>query len=114
MSRLQDLADLALMLHSADARSLPRAWIEHDERTLAWLDGRAGRWRDPIKHMADGAFKSPSVHQNLEVEVENGRRYQSLLLQISVAALSQGIQSEEPPLASIHPIFLHRIGPTER
>ena len=113
MSRLQDLADLALMLHSADARPLPGAWIENNERTLAWIDRHAGRWRDPNKDIVHGAFKSPSVHQNLEGEVQNGWRYQALLLKIIVVALSQGIQCQEPPLASIYPIFLHRVGPAE-
>ena len=66
MSRLQDLADLALMLHSADARPLPGAWIENHERTLARINRNAGRGLDANEDVIHRVIERSSVQHNLE------------------------------------------------
>ena len=46
MPCLEDYADLALRLEPSDARPMPRARVDDDERSLARIDFDAGRRRN--------------------------------------------------------------------
>ena len=101
MPGLQHLADLALMLHPANARPLPGTRIENDERTLARIHRNAGRRPDANEDVIHRAIKRPSVQHHLETEVQDRGRYPFLLFLIAVAALAQDVQCQNPTLPSI-------------
>ena len=109
MAGRQRDADLAVLLHAADAGAVAGARVDHDERSLCRVDRGAGRRNDAHQHVVDGPRQGPSVADELEREAEHVGRVLGALFQIGVAALAQHIEEQDRALPGIDPVFLDKV-----
>ena len=66
------LADLAVILHPANARALTGARIEHDERALAGIDRDPGGRLDANQNVVHRPLERSAVHHHVGCEVQHG------------------------------------------
>jgi hypothetical protein len=98
-------ADLAVVLHAADARPVPGPRVEHDKRALAPID-RYARWRHNADQcIVDRPRQGASVEHEFGFEGQNVRCLTRTVLDVIVTALAQDIEQQDPPLPPIDPIL---------
>ena len=105
MTRRQRDADLAVVLHAADARSVPGARVEHDERALARIDRYARRRDDADQRVVDRPRQRAPVEHEFGLEGQNVRRLARIVLDVVVAALAQDIEQQNRALPRIDPVL---------
>jgi hypothetical protein len=116
---LQRDADLAVGLEAADAGTVARTRIDHDERHLAAiLNFRRAFGRDNAdERIVDRALEPPSVDQDFDPEAQDMRGLLRDVLLILVAALPQDIEEQDAALPAVdeivrqsllHPSLLRR------
>ena len=88
MSRGKGDADLAVMLHAADAGAVAGAGIEHDEGALARIRHDAFRRQDPHQGIIYRAGQAATVQNHLHPEGEDVGGRARFHLEIVVAALA--------------------------
>ena len=109
MPRLERHADLAVGLEAADARAMPGARVDDDERPprRIKLDGRR---RDHFHEaVVDRTIKRPAVDEELDLIVEHVRSGLGQVLAVLVAALAHHVPEQNATLRGIHHV-LHRRG----
>ena len=100
-------ADLALLLHAADARPVAGARIDDDERRLCRVRVHAFRRADARQHVVHRARESAPVHHQVGAVVQHVRRLAGIVLVIGIPAFAQHVQEQRRTLADIEPILLH-------
>ena len=105
MPCLEDYADLALRLEPADARSVPRARVDDDERSLARIDFDAGRRCNAHEHVVDRTLEIAPVHDEFAAEFQNMRRDFGCVFLVALAALLKHVEEEYAALPCVGPIF---------
>ena len=105
VTRLQGNADLALGLEAADARPVPGARIDDDERTLPGVDLHAARRDDADQDIVDRPRQLAAVHHELGLELQDVGRRLGIVRGIVLAALSQDIEEQDRALTGIGPVF---------
>ncbi len=101
VSRPHGDADLAVVFHAADARAVPGARIEDDERALVRFDGDARGRRDARENVVDGFFQLPPVAHELPLEGQDVRRDPLRLFFVNVAALAEDVEKQHRPLEGV-------------
>jgi len=81
-------ADLAVMLHAADARTVTGARVENDKRSFVPFDRGAFRRDDAHQRVIHWAWQRATIEQEFDVEAEHVRRLAGVMLEIVVAALA--------------------------
>ena len=105
MAGLQRDADLAVVLHAADARAMAGARINDDERPLGGIDARSGRGHDTHQRVVHRTLEGASVEQDLRSEAEHVGRQTCVVLPDDVPALVQYVQEQNQSLPSVEPVF---------
>jgi hypothetical protein len=101
MSRLERNADLAVSLEAADARSMPGARIDDDERAAGRV-GRDALWRDDAHEaVIDRPLELAAVHHELEGEVEHVRDGLGQMRTVLVAALAHHVPVQDAALCRV-------------
>jgi hypothetical protein len=105
MPGLERNADLAVGLESADARAMPGARIDDDERPARRIDFDAS-WRDDShQSVVDRPSKRSAVDEKLHLVVEHVRSGLSQMLAILIAALAHDIPEQHAALRGIDHVF---------
>ena len=81
-------ADLAVMLHAADARTVTGARVEYDEGSFAAIDRSAFGRDHAHQRVIHWAWQRATIEQEFDVEAEHVRRLAGVMLEIVVAALA--------------------------
>src|SRR5262249_53495129 len=97
-------ADLAVVLHAADARTMAGTRVEYDEGSLLGVDLDSGRRNDPHENVIDGPLEAASVRYELEFEIQNVWILSGHVREMIVATPAQRIQEQHEALARIDPI----------
>ena len=100
-------ADLAVLLHAADAGAVAGARIDDDDRRLRRIDLRAGGRNDADQRVVHRPLQRAAVAHQLGLEVQHVRNLLGAVLQIDVAALSQDIEKQDGALPCVEPVFLN-------
>src|SRR5215472_4712014 len=87
VSGLEDDADFAVGLESADAGAVPGARIDDHERPSFEIDNAAGRWNHPDQAIIDRVFERPSVYDQLGLVIQYMRYRFGQVFAILIAAL---------------------------
>ena len=85
-------ADLAVMLHAADAGPVSSPRVDDHEGALGWVGDRALRGDDPHQAVADGPLEAASVKDQLGIEIEDVGRFLLRLFTKVVAALAKHVE----------------------
>ncbi len=109
----QHHANLAVLLHAADAGTMAGARIEHNEGPLARFRLDAVGRLDAQQDVIDGARHFAAVHHHLEIEVQHMRRDLRGARIALVAALAQHIEEQHRALAGVNPIVSGLLGQVE-
>ena len=104
MARPQGDADLAVVLHSANAGPVARARIEHDDGPLAGIDHDGRRRLDAHKGVIDGFRQRAAVYKQFAVETEHMRGRSRALRAINVSALAQDVEKENGAFERVSPV----------
>ena len=99
-------ADLAIVLHAANAGSVTGPGIEDDERPLLGIDCDASRRNDSDQPIIDRTLESPTVEYQFALETLYMRRLSCVMVKIVVAALAQHIKEQHRTLPPVYPVFL--------
>ena len=102
-------ADLALLLHAADAGAVARPRIDHDERRLGGIDHRALGRDDVDQSIVDRSRQRAAIAHHIEPEAEHVRRRALGAIEIGVAPLVQDIERQDRALPGVEPVFLHEV-----
>ena len=105
----QSLADLAVVLHPADARAVPRPRVEDHERALGVVDGGSRRRDDAHQAVVHRPFELVAAEDQLVLEGEDVRGGAGAVLQGVVAALAQHVQQQDPALPRVEPVGRDRV-----
>ena len=98
-------ANFAVLLHSADAGAMTGTRIDDDERPFCRIGNGAG-WRNyPHQPVSDRTVERSSVEDKLNVEVQNVRGIERIMLMIIIAALAKHIEEKGGALRGILKIF---------
>ena len=108
VTRRQRDADLAVLLHAADARTVAGARIDDDDGCLGRIELRVVGWDDADQGIVHGPFQRAPVAHHLRLEMENVRNLLGAVLQVGVAAFPQNIEEQDGALPGVQPIFLNR------
>jgi hypothetical protein len=103
-------ADLAIRLETADAGSVPRARIDHDEGTLLRVQLDPLRLPNADKAVIDRPIELSPVHDDIEIERQNMRRGAGGMLPVLVPALAHHIQQQDGALEKVRQVIESRIG----
>ena len=104
MPCLEDDADFALRLEPADARAMPGARIDDDERSLALIDFDAGRRQDAHEHVVNRTRQLAPVHDEFAAEFQNmGREFGGVFL-VAFASLLHHVQKQKASLESVNAV----------
>ena len=105
MPRLERHADLAVGLEAADARAMPGARVDDDERPprRIELDGR--RRHHFHEGVVDRTIKRPAVDEELDLVVEHVRSGLGQVLAVLVAALAHHVPEQHAALRGIHHVL---------
>ena len=101
MAGLEGDADLAVGLEAGDARAVPRAWIDDDERTPPLVDVDALRRDDARKRVVDRPLERTAIDHDLGRIAEHVRRDLGHMLVVLVAALPHHIPEQDVPLRGV-------------
>ena len=99
--RSQRDADLAVMLHPADARTVPGARVEDNKWPLPWVDRNVGGRNDFYQCVIDGLWQRTSVDQKIEPEAQHMRGCSTALFKVVISPLPQNVQEEQGTLESV-------------
>jgi hypothetical protein len=99
-------ADLAVLLHPANAGAVAGARIDHNEGPFGWIDRLSIERLDPDQQVIDWPFELSAIQNQLGVEVEDVRRLLGLLPPEDIAALPQNIEEQDRPLPRVLEIFV--------
>jgi hypothetical protein len=100
-------AYLAVVLHPADAGAVAGARIDDHERRLRGVDlGSLGR-DDPHQAIVGRPGHCPTVADELRLEFERVRNGLLALLEVTVAALSEGVEEQDRALPGVEPVLLN-------
>ncbi len=105
MAGCKDDPDLTVGLHAADARAMPGARIEHDERPLSWVEFDPHRRQDANEAVIDGALELAPSHHQFEFEVQDVRNLLGGMFEVVVAALAQDVEEKDRALPRVDPII---------
>ena len=101
MARAQRDADLAVMLHPANARAVAGARVEDNEWPLMRVDRDVGRRNDFHQGVIDGRRQRTAVDKKLELEVQHMWRCSIALLQIVISPAAQYVEEEDGALEGV-------------
>ena len=105
MPRLERHADLAVGLEAADARAMPGARVDDDERPPRRIE-LDGRRRDHFhESIVDRPIKRPAVDEELDLIVEHVRSGLGQVLAVLVAAVTHHIPEQHAALRGIHHVL---------
>src|SRR5437868_10840061 len=107
-------ADLAVVFHAADPRTVPGARIEHDERPLAPVDRGTLRWDNAHQAVIHWTRQRAPVEYEFGVEAQYVGRLAGVVLDIIVSALAQDIEQQNRALTCIDPVFERGVRPEKR
>ncbi len=99
-------ANLAVVLHASDSRSVTGARIENDKGPLALVDVGARGWHDSHQCIIDRALQLASIHHDLSREGQHMRCGLFGAFQVVVAPLTQHVEKQDRALTGIPPILL--------
>ena len=100
-------ADLAVLLHAADAGTVAGARIDDDDGCLGGIDLGAGGRNDAHQRVVHRPLQRAAVAHEFRLELQDVRDLLGALLQVGVAALSQDIERQDGALPGIEPVFLN-------
>ena len=109
MSRLECHADLAVLLHAADARAVSGARVEHDEGPLGPVVTTPFGGLDPHQEVVHGPRKRTAVQDEIRIEAEDVRHCRGCLFLPRIAALAERIREERPALHRVDPVGCCRL-----
>lgn len=98
MACVKRVADLALGLEAADARSLAGAGINYHDGALARVGRHARRGHDARERIVHGPWQRQATRQHFMIEAEHGRHRPRRDLDLLIAALPQQIDEEDAAL----------------
>ena len=101
MAGLEGDADLAVGLEAADARTVPGARIDDDERSPCWIDLDAFGRDHLHQSIVDRPLERAAVDDKLDLIVENMRGGLCQMLAILVAALAHDVPEQDAALRRI-------------
>ncbi len=104
----EGLADLALVLHAADARAMARPGVDHHERRLGGVDDSVLGRDHADQPIVDRALQGAAVADQLGLEYQHIGRDLGLVLEIAVAATTQDVEHQGRALPRVHPVFSGR------
>jgi len=104
MARPQGDADLAVVLHAADAGAVTRARIEHNDGPLAGIDRDIRRRLDTHEDVIDGFRQDAPVYKQFAVETEHMRGRSRAPRAINVSALAQDVEKENGAFERVSPV----------
>src|ERR1700722_7690089 len=102
-------ADLAVVLHAANAGAVAGARIDDDDRRLLRIDLRAGRRNDAHQRVVHRSLQLASVAQYLGLEVQHMRNLLGAVFLIDVAALAHDIEKQDRALPCVQPVILNKV-----
>ena len=100
MARLQGVADLAVRLEAADARTMARPWIDNDEGALCRIDPHPGfrAGKDTQQHIIAGPFERSSIHHDFITEGQDRRLSRFGMFDRLIAALAHDVPEQDRAL----------------
>ena len=104
-------ADLALLLEAADARTVPGARIDDDERPLSQVGRLARLGFDAHQCIVDRALELSAIQNHLVVEHEHRRLAGPVVLDRLIAALAQHVPEQDLALHGVDPVFPRLVRP---
>src|SRR6185369_11175847 len=108
MTGLQRNADLAVLLHPADAGTMARPRVDNDERPLGRVCLNAFERLHANETVIDGARQRPAVEDYLSSELEDVRNLLGLLFPIDIPALPQDVEKEHGALIGVPKVVVCR------
>src|SRR6516225_9607055 len=108
MSGSQPIADLALLLHAADAWSVPSTRVEDDNRRLGGVEHDTGRRNHSREHVVDRPLQRPAVAHQLNLKREHVWCNFGTVFEMSIAPLTQGIERQDEALPGVGYVFAER------
>ena len=97
-------ADLAVVLHPADAGPVSGPRVEDNERSLSRIGLGVGRRHDPNETVIHRPLQRATAHDELELVAQDVWDLLAAVLQVIVAALAQHIQEEHGSLPGVDAI----------
>src|SRR4030095_15759342 len=99
-------ADLAVVLHAADAWPVSGTRIEHDEGPLMRINSGSGRRNDPHQGIVPRPLEFAPIQDQLGREGQHMWRRLLGALHVVVAALTKHIEYQDGAFAGIAPVLL--------
>jgi len=109
MAGSQRDADLAVLLHAADARAMPGAWVDDHKGRLGRIRGRPFGRNDPDEEIVDRPWQGAAVEDRLEGEAQHVGNVLRTPLDEGVPAFTQGIETQDGSLPGVDPVFLEEV-----
>ena len=105
MSGLERDADLAVRLEPADARAVPGARIDDNERPAQRIDLDSCGRNDAHQGIIDRSLQAAAVDDELDFVLEHMRRSLREMLAVLIAALAHDVPEQHGPLRRIDHVF---------
>jgi hypothetical protein len=97
-------ADLAVVLHAADAWAVAGSGVEDDERSLVRVDRGALQRDDPHQPVIHRPRKRAAIEDQLGIKAQHIRRRTGIVLATVVAALPEHVEQQNGALPSVDPV----------
>ncbi len=98
-------ADLAVVLHAADAWAVAGSGVEDDERSLVRVDRGALQRDDPHQPVIHRPRQRAAIEDQLDIKAQHIRRRTGVVLATVVAALTEHVQQQNGALPSVDPVI---------
>ena len=88
MAGLQRHADLAFLLHAADARTMAGTWIDNDEGDFGRIGPGSLRWHDPDQEIVHRPGQRAAIQHQIRLIIEHMRNLAGIMFSIDIPALA--------------------------
>src|SRR5690348_474871 len=107
MTRCQCGANLTLLLHTADARPVASARIDHHDGGLGRINFHAIGWDDTDQRVIHRTRKGAAIAHKLDLKAKDVRYLLGDLLHVDVAAFPQHVEEQDRPLPGVLPVIMN-------
>jgi hypothetical protein len=108
MPGLQRHTNFAIRLESRDAGTVTGARINNHKRPSRRIGFESSRWNNPDEGVIDRSLQSPSIDNELHLEIKHVRSKFGQLCAILITALAHDIEAQHASLRSVDQVFGRR------